>query len=103
MAYKSEALIKRSRFKKLNKNLRIKYSVNGNQKRHKSRKVYNTAGRVPAIDTLNLDKANIAFDESGVLVNDFLQSKTNKRQGQGAQNCGVGFSEGRSLPAATTT
>jgi len=65
--------------KKLNKNIRLKYSVNGNKKRHKSRKVYNTAGRVPSVETLKLENAKIKADNTGVLVNNFLQSKSNKK------------------------
>ncbi|WP_452225362.1 dihydrolipoyl dehydrogenase family protein [Lacinutrix chionoecetis] len=64
---------------KLNKNIRIKYAVNGNKKRHKSRKVFNTAGRIPSVKQLKLENANINADETGVLVNNFMQSKTNKR------------------------
>lgn len=64
---------------KLNKNIRIKYSVNGNRKRHKSRKVFNTAGRVPSVKQLKLENANVEVDEMGVIVNNFLQSKSNKK------------------------
>ncbi|MBK5208896.1 MAG: NAD(P)/FAD-dependent oxidoreductase [Flavobacteriaceae bacterium] len=39
--------------------------------------VFNSAGRPPAIFDLNLDKANIAFTQKGVTVNNYLQSTTN--------------------------
>lgn len=68
-----------SSIEKLNKNLRIKYKENGKKKRHKSRKVFNTAGRVPSVKDLKLDNANIKLDETGIVVNDFLQSTTNKK------------------------
>lgn len=64
---------------KLNKNLRLHYKLNGKQKTHKSRKVFNTTGRVPSIEMLNLEKAAIDYDNSGILVNDFLQSTSNKK------------------------
>lgn len=32
---------------------------------------------MPAIDHLNLEKANIAFSEKGIVVNDYLQSSSN--------------------------
>jgi len=64
---------------KRNKNIRIKYEVNGTKKRHKSRKVFNTAGRVPSVEMLDLEQANVDFDETGILVNEFLQSKTNRK------------------------
>ncbi|WP_044401013.1 NAD(P)/FAD-dependent oxidoreductase [Lacinutrix sp. Hel_I_90] len=64
---------------KRTKNIRIKYTINGSKKRHKSRHVFNTGGRVPSISTLKLENANVDFDERGIIVNDFLQSKTNKK------------------------
>src|SRR5690606_10865694 len=39
--------------------------------------VFNTAGRVPAIDELDLKKGNVLYSEKGVLVNDFLQNTGN--------------------------
>ena len=39
--------------------------------------VVHGAGRVPEIDDLQLDKANIAYDRDGVLVNEYLQSVSN--------------------------
>jgi len=65
--------------KKLKKNIKFKYSVNGKNKRHKSQKVFNTAGRIPSVKQLKLNNANIDCDETGVLVNAFMQSKTNKK------------------------
>jgi len=64
---------------KLKKNHRITYKHSGKTKTLKSRVVYNTSGRVPAIELLELEKGNISSDQSGVLVNDFLQSKSNKK------------------------
>ena len=40
--------------------------------------VFNTAGRVPSIDELDLEKGNVAFEKGGVSVNEFLQNTTNK-------------------------
>ncbi|WAC00932.1 NAD(P)/FAD-dependent oxidoreductase [Lacinutrix neustonica] len=68
-----------SAIEKLSKNIRIKYAVNGSKKRHKSRHVFNTAGRVPSISSLELEKANIDYNEAGVVVNDFLRSPSNKK------------------------
>ncbi len=36
------------------------------------------AGRVPNVDGLNLDVANVRFDEAGIQVNEFLQSVSNE-------------------------
>ena len=62
----------------LNKNYRITYKCGGKTNTIKARKVYNTSGRIPAIDMLDLGKASIKADGSGVLVNDFMQSISNK-------------------------
>src|SRR5690606_1977599 len=39
--------------------------------------VFNTAGRVPSIDELDLEKGNVAFQKEGISVNEFLQNTTN--------------------------
>ncbi|MGB1211103.1 MAG: dihydrolipoyl dehydrogenase family protein [Lacinutrix venerupis] len=68
-----------SSVEKLNKNIKIKYALNGEKKRYKCRKVFNTAGRVPSVKELKLENANIEYDGTGVIVNNFLQSKTNEK------------------------
>ena len=65
--------------KKMRKNISLEYIIDKKKYQHKSRKIYSTIGRKPAVDLLLLDKANIEFDDSGVIVNDYLQSKTNKK------------------------
>ncbi|WP_066222650.1 dihydrolipoyl dehydrogenase family protein [Formosa haliotis] len=62
---------------KLKKNIRVNYTLKGKDKSIKSRKAFNAAGRVPSIDLLDLEKANVKFDERGVTVNDHLQSVSN--------------------------
>jgi len=62
---------------KLNKNYRLTYRKDDKEFTHKSRLVFNTSGRVPAVDLLDVKRANIKADGSGVHVNDFLQSETN--------------------------
>ncbi|MGB3607990.1 dihydrolipoyl dehydrogenase family protein, partial [Psychroserpens sp.] len=59
---------------KLKKNHRITYKLKNKTKSHKSRLVFNTAGRVPATGLLGLENANIKTDHSGVLVNNYMQS-----------------------------
>ena len=49
----------------------------GNKKQFNSEAVFNTAGRVPAIDTLDLDKANVRYSDKGIEVNEYMQSTTN--------------------------
>ncbi|WP_179348531.1 dihydrolipoyl dehydrogenase family protein [Winogradskyella pacifica] len=62
---------------KLKKNLKLTYEKGGKTKSIKARKIFNTAGRVPAVEKLDLENAGIKADESGVLVNDFMQSTSN--------------------------
>ncbi|MGJ8591562.1 MAG: dihydrolipoyl dehydrogenase family protein [Aquaticitalea sp.] len=64
---------------KLKKNLRVRYQVKGKSKSIKSRKVFNTAGRIPSIEMLELSNANVKTDHSGVLVDDYLQSVSNAK------------------------
>lgn len=63
--------------KKLRKNFKLTYTKNGKTKTMKSRAVFNTAGRIPAISELDLEKGDVAFNENGIATNTFLQSKTN--------------------------
>ena len=62
---------------KLKKNLKISFKHEGESKTLKSRIVINATGRVPSIDTLDLDKAGIEANGKGIVVNDYLQSKSN--------------------------
>ncbi|MEQ8683431.1 MAG: NAD(P)/FAD-dependent oxidoreductase, partial [Cyclobacteriaceae bacterium] len=39
--------------------------------------VVNAAGRVPELDGMNIEKANISYNRKGIQVNEYLQSKTN--------------------------
>ncbi len=64
---------------KLKKNLKLTYEKGGKTKTIKARKIFNTAGRVPAVEKLDLENAGIKADESGVLVNDFMQSISNEK------------------------
>jgi len=62
---------------KLQKNFRISFQKNSKTESVKARMVFNTAGRVPSIDELELEKGNVAFEKGGISVNKFLQSTTN--------------------------
>lgn len=63
-----------SRVERLTKNYRLHYSENGEYKTLKSRQVFNTAGRVPSTDALQLQNADIEASSKGVDVNEFMQS-----------------------------
>ncbi|EGV43198.1 NAD(P)/FAD-dependent oxidoreductase [Bizionia argentinensis JUB59] len=65
--------------KELKKNLKVSYAVNGNTETHKSRLVINTAGRVAAVKALQLENAGVEVDKDGVVVNDYLQSKSHPK------------------------
>ncbi|MFS4466616.1 dihydrolipoyl dehydrogenase family protein [Maribacter sp. 2210JD10-5] len=62
---------------KLRKNFRVSYKSGKKMKSLTSKMVINTAGRIPAISALNLEKGNVAFNENGIATNNFLQSETN--------------------------
>ena len=55
----------------------IKGSVGGVEKTFETDLVVHGAGRVPDIDDLNLDAANIKREKDGVSVNEYLQSVSN--------------------------
>lgn len=61
----------------LQKNHRVIFQKNEKEGSVKARAVFNTAGRVPSIDDLDLEKGNVAFEKGGVSVNEFLQNTTN--------------------------
>lgn len=63
---------------KLQKNYRVSFEVNSKAESVDTRMVFNTAGRVPSIDELDLEKGNVAVEKGGVSVNEFLQNTTNK-------------------------
>ncbi len=70
---------KTTEVKKLSKNFKLKYDINGTSQSLKSRAVFNTAGRVPALSELDLEKVNVTFVDSGIKTNVFLQSKSNPK------------------------
>ncbi len=63
---------------KLQKNYRVSFQFEGKIENVDARLVFNTAGRVPSIDELELEKGNVAFEKNGISVNEFLQNTTNK-------------------------
>jgi len=65
------------KIEKLRKNLKIQYKVSGKTQTQKARMIFNTAGRIPSIAALNLEKGNIDFSSSGIKVNTYLQSTSN--------------------------
>ena len=62
---------------KLRKNFRVSAIQDDKEIQVKAEMVFNTAGRVPSIDDLDLKQGNVAFNKKGVEVNTFLQSPTN--------------------------
>ncbi|HLQ99388.1 MAG TPA: NAD(P)/FAD-dependent oxidoreductase [Sphingobacterium sp.] len=66
-----------NKVEKLQKNYRVFYKKNGEIKSLVTEMVFNTAGRIPAIESLGLKKGNVAYEKEGVSVNEYLQSPTN--------------------------
>ncbi|WP_432412575.1 dihydrolipoyl dehydrogenase family protein [Rasiella sp. SM2506] len=67
-----------SEVEKLQTNYRVQYKKNGKTESIKAKAVFNTAGRVPSIDELDLEKGNVSFEKNGISVNEYLQNTTNK-------------------------
>jgi len=79
---------------KLQTNYRLIANQKGKKIEIKAKLVVNTAGRVPSIDGLDLEKGNVDFSNKGITVNEHLQSPTNKN----VYACGdVSASEGLPL------
>lgn len=63
---------------KLQKNYRVTAKRKGKKLEIKARMVVNAAGRVPSIEELDLEKGNVEFSKKGIVVNEHLQSVSNK-------------------------
>ncbi|GAB3343253.1 NAD(P)/FAD-dependent oxidoreductase [Marivirga atlantica] len=62
---------------KTDNGLTLKAASKNGEKTIRTDLVVNAAGRVPELDGMNLEKANISYNRKGIQVNEFLQSKTN--------------------------
>jgi len=68
-----------SKVEKLRKYHRVTaQSKDGEEFSAKAELVFNTAGRVPSIDELELEKGNVAFTKKGISVNKHLKNTTNE-------------------------
>ncbi len=65
------------RVEKANGRLRVFFEQNGREHRLDADRVINGAGRVANVDTLDLDKANVAHDRGRIGVDEYLRSTTN--------------------------
>ena len=63
---------------KLRKNYRVEYKKDGKVETIKAELIFNTAGRVPALDELLLEKGKVSFNKNGVEVSRYLQNPKNK-------------------------
>ena len=66
-----------SEVEKLQKNYRVSFGKNGKTDSVITQMVFNTAGRVPSIEKLDLEKGNVSFEKGGVSVNEYLQNPSN--------------------------
>lgn len=66
-----------SEVEKLQRNYRVSYQKDGKSESVITRMVFNTAGRVPFINDLDLEKGNVSFEKAGISVNEFLQNTSN--------------------------
>jgi glutathione reductase (NADPH) len=65
--------------KKTKKKYKVSYKKGGKSESLKAHLMFNTAGRIPSISDLDLEKGNVAFDEKGIETDAYLQSKTNPK------------------------
>lgn len=83
-----------TKIEKLQKNFKVIAEKDGKEISVKGNLVFNTAGRVPSIEALDLEKGEVGFDKKGITVNEYLQNPTNKN----VYACGdVSASEGLPL------
>lgn len=88
-----------NRVEKLDKYYRVTGEQNGESVAVKAEAVFNTAGRVPSIERLNLEAGEVTYSKKGVEVNDFMQNPGNKH----VFACGdVAASEGLPLTPLST-
>lgn len=82
------------KIEKLQKNFRVTAKQNGKDITASAEMIFNTSGRVPSIEDLDLEKGYVEFSKKGIVVNEFLQSVSNKN----VFSCGdVSDSEGLPL------
>jgi len=67
-----------NKIEKLQKYFRVSAKQGDKIIEAKAEMVFNTAGRVPSIDELDLEKGNVSFTKKGVSVNTYLQNPSNK-------------------------
>ncbi len=63
--------------KKTKKKYKLSYKMGSKTESLKAHMIFNTAGRIPSISDLDLEKGNVAFDEKGIETDAYLQSKSN--------------------------
>lgn len=63
---------------KLQKNFRVNAKQDGQEISATAAMVFNTAGRIPSIQDLDLENGNVEYSKEGIVVNKYLQSTTNK-------------------------
>lgn len=66
-----------SEVEKLQKNYRVSYEKDGKTESVLTRLVFNTTGRVPSIDELDLENGEVTFEKKGISVNEYLQNTGN--------------------------
>jgi len=63
--------------KKAKKSFKLSHKIDSKITMIKGDLIFNTSGRVPAVTKLNLNEGDVAQNEQGIAVDEFLRSKTN--------------------------
>ncbi|WKV12409.1 dihydrolipoyl dehydrogenase family protein [Marivirga harenae] len=66
-----------SKIEKSEAGYKVTANPDGNEKNWEAEVVINSAGRLPAIFDLDLDKGNVKFTQKGIVANEYLQSTSN--------------------------
>ena len=69
---------KANKVEKLKANYKVYAKQEGKTINAKAELVFNTAGRIPSIADLDLEKGRISFSKKGIIVNEKLQNPSNK-------------------------
>jgi glutathione reductase (NADPH) len=69
--------VKVERIEAIGDRLRVVYQGGGAERFVEADRVVNGAGRIPNVDSLDLDAGKIAHDRERIIVDDYLRSKSN--------------------------
>jgi len=67
-----------TKIKRKGKKFKLTYTEGKATKSIKTNMVFNTAGRIPSIENMDLEAGVVNYDTNGIIVDEYLRSKSNK-------------------------